>query len=404
MVIRKELIRYRIFMFAYWAMILSVSGMYSMYIIKIGFSKTEIGIAVTVYTFSGLLGQNSIGYLADRFRRVKKTLILSISIGLIVALALMFARQNWHIMISISLWAFFVYGTVPLSDAWCIGLLKAGNEQKNFGKIRGIGSVGYGLSGVFLGLLLQNFGWDIYYWYILASVTFAMISVFMLTEIGEISFYKGSGKGIGENANISFKEVFKEVVGIKPLRSIIIIIFMYSFVVKGIYSYLGVLVSDFGGGPLSLGFTYFFDAGPEIVTFFLTAKLMSKYKSKSLILAAFILQILRLSLILVFNSTLSIMLLGILSGFAYGLIATAYKTYIYELAPEKYKISCISLSESIIGLSGVISVPVFGFVMMKFGGVASISAGLAIDIIAVLIILRDLHLNRKTGLRGRVDT
>ena len=389
--IKKEFIKYRIFMFAYWAMMLSVTGMYTMYIINIGFSKTEIGIAVTISAFSGLLGQNFIGFLADRFKCVRKILLFSISTGIIVAAGLMFAKHNWHVFIALALWAFFVYGTVPLSEAWCIGLLKAGNEQNNFGKIRGVGSVGYGLSGVLMGLILQNIGWSIYYWCILVSVIFAMISVLMLTEIKGVAFYKGSGKGAGENGNISFKEAFKETIKIKPLRSIIIIVFMYSFVMKGIYSYLGILVSDFGGGPLSLGFTYFFDATPEVVTFFLTARLMSKYHNKWLILAAFILQIIRLSFILVFNNSLSIILLGILSGFAYGLIATAYKTYIYELAPEKYKISCLSLSESIIGLSGVISVPVFGFVLIKFGGFAAISAGLAIDVIALGIILKDIY-------------
>lgn len=35
----------------------------------------------------------------------------------------------------------------------------------------------------------------------------------------------------------------------------ITIIFMYNFVLKGIYNYLGVLVSDYGGGAASLGFT-----------------------------------------------------------------------------------------------------------------------------------------------------
>jgi MFS transporter, PPP family, 3-phenylpropionic acid transporter len=105
-------------------------------------------------------------------------------------------------------------------------------------------------------------------------------------------------------------------------------------------------------------------------------------------------------LILVFNSSLAIMLLGILSGFAYGLLASSYKTYIYELAPEKYKISCLSLSESIIGLSGVISAPVFGFVIMKFGGYASIAMGLGIDVAAALYIAGTMYKERERQKRA----
>ena len=393
--IKTEYNKFRIFMVAYWAMMLSVTGMYTMYIVQAGFSKKEISIAVMIFTFSSLIGQNLIGYLADRFKCVKKILFISISIGIIVTATLIFSRQSLYINILIFLWGFFLYGTVPLSEAWYIKVLKTNGDQKDFGKIRGFGSIGYGISGVILGLLLQNFGWSIYSWYIIISACFVLLVILMMSESKGIALYKVSGDHKGDIGNISLKEALYEIIGIKPLRLIIIIVFIYSFVAKGIYSYLGVLVSDFGGGALNLGLAYFFDATPEVITFFLTTRLLSKYRSKGLIFAAFILQIVRLSLILVFNSPLSIILLGSLSGFAYGLLASAYKTYIYELAPEKYKISCLSLSESIIGLSGVISAIVFGFVIMKFGGYTSIAMGLAIDIAAALFLAGNLLKERE---------
>jgi len=387
---------FKVFMFAYWAMMLSISGMYAMYIAQIGFSKKEISIAVTIFTFAALIGQNVFGYLADRFKCIKKILLVAISVGIIASIALNFSKQSWFISILIFLWGFFLYGTVPLSEAWYIGILKANGDQREFGKIRGIGSIGYGISGIILGLLLQNIGWNLYSWYILISSCAVLLVITLMSESKEIALYKaGGGDGCGDTNNASFKEAFEQIITIKSLRTIIIIVFIYSFVLKGIYSYLGVLVSDFGGGPLSLGLAYFFDASPEIITFILTSKLLSKYKSKDLILIAFILQIIRLSLILVFNSPLSIILLGALSGFAYGLIATAYKTYIYEVAPEKYKISCLSLSESIIGLSGVISAPVYGYLIIKFGGYTSIAIGLSIYIAMTLIISGKLYIERK---------
>jgi len=381
-------------MFTYWAMMLSVSGMYTMYIAKLGFSKEEISIAVTLNTISALIGQNFIGYFVDKFKCVKKILFISISVGLLVALALIFATLNWQIYILISIWGFFLYGSVPLSETWCIEKLIASNEQRNFGKIRGFGSIGYGLSGVLIGLLLQNFGWKIYYWYIFIAVCFTLISLSLMNEDNS-----NSGE---ENAiylktkiDISYKDAVREIIKIKPLMSMIAIIFMYNFVVRGIYSYLGVLLADYGGGPLSLGLTYFFDATPEVVTFFLAAKLLKKFQSKKLILVAFLLQILRLSLILVFNSAIAVILLGTLSGFGFGLLATAYKTYVYDLAPVKYKASCMSLSETIIGLSAVISAPVFGILFTKFGTNIAILVGLVINIISVLLILQGSYKQKK---------
>jgi len=380
-------------------MMLSVAGMYTMYIAEIGFSTKEISLTVTIFIFSALIGQNLFGYLADRFKCVKKILLFSISVGIIVTIVLNFSEQTWFIITLISLWGFFLYGTVPLSEAWYIEVLKANGDQNEFGKIRGIGSIGYGISGIILGLILQRFGWGTYKWYILISTCVILLVVLLMHESKEVVFYKGNGGHKGDNGNISFKEALKQIMKIKPLRTIIIIVFIYSFVLKGIYSYLGVLVADFGGGPLSLGFAYFFDASPEIITFVLTSRLLSRYRSKDLIFVAFILQIIRLSLILVFNSPLSIILLGALSGFAYGLLATAYKTYIYEVAPDKYKISCLSLSESIIGLSGVISAPIYGFLIIKFGGYTSIAMGLVIYIAMALFIARSMYKEKQNQMK-----
>lgn len=381
-------------MFVYWAMMLSISGMYTMYITEIGFSREEISIAVTTFILSSLIGQNVFGYLADYFKCIKKILLFSIGMGFIGGIVLTLSTQSWFVITIISLLGFFVYGTVPLSEAWYIGVLKNNGDQNEFGKIRGIGSIGYGVSGVLLGLLLQYLGWKIYKWYILLSICALLLVILLIPESKGVSLYKGSGsgrEGQDDNVRISFKETLKLTFKIKPLRTTVAIVFLYSFVLKGIYSYLGVLVSDFGGGPLSLGFAYFFDASPEIITFMLTSRLLRKYRSKDLIFAAFILQIIRLSLILVFNSPLSIILLGSLSGFAYGLLATAYKTYIYEIAPEKYKVSCLSLCESMIGLSGVLSAPVFGFLIIKLDGYASIAIGLGIYVIMTLILARNRH-------------
>lgn len=373
-------------MFAFWAMMLGVVGMYSLYIVEMGYSKAQVSIAVSIYTFSSLIGQNILGYFAERYKCVKKILLITISIGILASSALLFTDRIIYIYIVISIWAFSLYGSIPLTEVWAIQFLKANSKENDFGKIRGVGSVGYGISGIILGFMLEKLGWSIYIFYILVIASFVLLCIFLMPDLKDIKSYNIKSEDNKGFEKISIREALTQILSIKKLKSFVLIIFLYSFVIKGIYVYLGVIVTDSGGGPLSVGFTYFFDASPELISFFLAARLLRKYSSKNMVLAAIIIQIVRLTLILVFNSALAITLLGILSGFAYGLNAAAYKTYIYDLAPEKYKISCLSFCESIIVFSGVLSAPVFGFVIMKFGTYASIAMGLAIDIVAVIMI------------------
>lgn len=384
-------------MYTYWAMMLSVSGMYTMYITEIGFSKKEISIVVTTFILAASAGQNTFGYLADRFRCIKKILLFSISIGIAAAVALNFFREAWFVHIIITIWGFFLYGTVPLSEAWYISVLKANNEQKDFGKIRGVGSIGYGISGIILGLLLQYIGWAVYIWYVIFSGSILLLVIVSMDENKDAVWHNLGGKSnLENNGKISLREVFKQIIKVEPLRTIIMIMFVYTFVLEGIYIYLGVLIPDFGGGPLSLGLTYFFDATPEVITFVLTSRLIGKYKSKYLILVAFLLQIIRFSLILIFKSPVSIILLGILSGSAFGMAAAAYKTYIYENAPAEYRISCLSLSESIIGFSAVLGAPVYGYLIIKYGGYASIAVGLFLFIVMVLFIIINMYIEERS--------
>jgi len=377
--------KFRLFTFTYWAFMLSASGMYSMYLVDLGLPKGNISIAVSIFTISTLFGQNFIGYLADRYKCTRKILLISIFIGVMAMAAMSLTSQVWLIYCLIFVWGFCLYGTIPMSEAWYIHYLKEMGRENEFGRIRGLGSTGYALSGVLLGLLLQKLGWSVYIFYILSSASILFLSIFLI-KYRESFILPEPADSLDNAEKISFRKAISQLAGIKPLRSMIVVLFLYYFVVKGIYSYLGILLSDKGGGPLSLGTAYFFDAMPEVVTFFLAARILTRFKSESMIFASFIIQIIRLSLILVFNSQLAIILLGMLSGFAYGLQASAYKTYIYNMAPEKYKISCLSISESIISFSGVVCAPVFGFVIMKFGTYSSIVMGLLINITAALFI------------------
>lgn len=390
-------------MFVYWAMILGMTGMYTMYLAQLGFSKKEVSICVTLYTLVGIIGQSFIGYLVDKYKSIRKIMFLVISMGLVVAVGLAFAKEKWQVYLLISIWSFFISGSIPLSDTWCIDTLKFYGEQRNFGKIRGFGSVGYGLAGSFFGLLLLRFGWKIYNWYLIIGVLLTLLVIYMMNDSHRTNSnekHEGSSK---VQENISITEAFAEMVRIRPLLVTVGIIFMYNFVVKGIYSYLGVLIGDYGGGPASLGFTYFFDATPEVVTFFLASRLIKKFKSKGVIFAAFLLQIVRLSVIIIFNNAVAVILMGVFSGFAYGLIASSYKTYIYELAPAKYRVSCISLSESIIGISGIISAPIFGFIFTQFGTNAAIAFGLFIYSILALLIGRSLLTEKRAESRKNIS-
>lgn len=117
----------------------------------------------------------------------------------------------------ISIWGFFICGTPPLTDAWCIAALQRYNEQRNYGRVRGFGSIGYGISGALLGLLLQRFGWKIYYSYIITLLLLTLIIIFFMNDDSKINISN-------PDSNISIKEGLNQVFKIKPIIIMITII------------------------------------------------------------------------------------------------------------------------------------------------------------------------------------
>jgi MFS transporter, PPP family, 3-phenylpropionic acid transporter len=72
------------------------------------------------------------------------------------------------------------------------------------------------------------------------------------------------------------------------------------------------------------------------------------------------------------------------------LVAAPYKSYIFNLAPAKYKAGCLSLAEAIIGLAAIISAPIFGSVFAKYGTNSTILFGLIINIVASIVMLKGI--------------
>lgn len=148
------------FYFCYFALLGGVAPFLSLYFHHLGFSAARIGELIAIPLLMRCVAPNLWGWLADRSGR--RLLIVRLG-ALLTALTFsaIFWRQNYlWLALVMALHSFFWHAILPQFETITLGHL--GTESARYSQIRLWGSVGFVVTVVLLGALLEYRGLDIY--------------------------------------------------------------------------------------------------------------------------------------------------------------------------------------------------------------------------------------------------
>lgn len=148
------------FYFAYFALLGGVAPFLSLYFESLGFSPARIGELVAIPMLMRCIAPNLWGWLGDATGQ--RLLIVRVG-ALLTALCFagIFWRQDyWWLAAIMALHSFFWHAVLPQFEA--ITLAHLGSQSARYSQLRLWGSVGFILTVVLLGLLLQRAGMAVY--------------------------------------------------------------------------------------------------------------------------------------------------------------------------------------------------------------------------------------------------
>lgn len=384
------LLRFRVATYLYWAL----SGAFLCYYILFfeevrGIKASDVGLMMSLYTLSALIGQNVFGFFSDKVKSNK----IPIGLGVVflgISFSLFPSQENIQLIYANIMAIGFLQQPIgPMLDAWALRHLSVHNEEKLYGKIRGLGSFGWSSAAIITAYLIQNFGWNMMYW-VAVFCTLLLFVVVMVTPDFKIDGKYKSGK------ELTLKTAIKALFGNPSYVYILLVIFFLYLGVQTAYNYMGLIIKETGGGVVELGWTYFVDAGSEIPAMFLSVWLLSKYAPRKLMISAVILYILRFSLILYFQTPIAVTLASILEGFAFGLMLTALRKYIFDIIKPEVQTTALTISDAVfLSLSVMIGGAVGGWIIQHYSAMTLISVCMGSAIIALSLLLLgrrfDLH-------------
>jgi len=353
------ILRFRVAIYLYWALSGAFLCYYVLYFEEVrSIGAADIGLMMSLYTFSALLGQNFFGYFSDKIKSNKIPVALG-TVFLAATLSTFPNQDNLSILYStMAIIGFLQQPLGPMLDSWALKHLAHYGEKKQYGKIRGMGSFGWSSSAIITAYLIKHYGWNMMYWVATIAAFFLFIIVISTPDYPVLS------ENSKKKERFTPLKAFKSLFGNTAYLYILLVIFFLYLGVQTAYNFMGLIIKDTGGGVIELGWTYFVDAGSEIPAMFLSVWLLSKYAPRKLMIGAVLLYLIRFGLILYFQTPIVITSASILEGFAFGLMLTALRKYIFDTVSPEVQTSALTISDAIfLSLSVMIGGTIGGWII-----------------------------------------
>lgn len=316
------------------------------FLLSLGYSATQRGLFFVVEAVFGMLLQSLLGYLCDRYRKIKIFWYLSLLIYFAFTTLLYRTRKaNFWLHI------FLVMG-VGSSMRTVNGLLDSitieTDEEcrEKFGTIRAFGSVGWALGSPVTALLVEKFGYaSLGFYFGLTLIILVLVS----WKIRDVN------KSVNR-VRVTVKEV-RSLFANRYYVAATVILFIF-FIVDTTQSY-GVIdkILALKGTETEIGYYWTLAALLELPLFFATNSIARKLGKYRLLTVAGLLFVFRYILYGSVSSIFGMFVGGAMQALTYPVLIVLSKELIDEQSPEHLKTSGQQVSMSIYGSGSALLSP-----------------------------------------------
>src|SRR5699024_668856 len=169
------------FLFSFHATNTIILSFLPLYLRYKGLSGTEIGWVLAIGPFASLFSQPFWGYMSDKYKTVKTMIILCMIGFLFTGIVFFQLHTIVPILLVASIFYFFSYPVGALGDS--LGQRRADELNISFGNIRMWGSIGFAVSSLIIGEVLNQIGIQHIMWPYLFFGFLALFAAIKLQDV-----------------------------------------------------------------------------------------------------------------------------------------------------------------------------------------------------------------------------
>jgi len=342
------------FLFSFHATNTIILSFLPLYLRYKGLSGTEIGWVLAIGPFASLFSQPFWGYMSDKYKTVKTMIILCMIGFLFTGIVFFQLHTIVPILLVASIFYFFSYPVGALGDS--LGQRRADELNISFGNIRMWGSIGFAVSSLIIGEVLNQIGIQHIMW---PYLFFGFLALFAAIKLQDVRTTE-DGIQLGD---------VKRLIQSKPF---ILFLFFLIFIAsshRANDSFIGLYISELGGSERLVGISWFIGVISEAIVFALAAFWFRKYPPLFFVIIAGILYSLRWFLYASIDHPTYILIFQFLHGFTFAILYLAAFSYVSKIIPKNLQSTGHLIFYMVMfGVSGIIGSLAGGWILENFGG------------------------------------
>ena len=375
------------FLFMFYFIYYISSGVYypfvNVHYERLGFTGSEIGLIGSVGLLAAMVITPMWGILADRTRRYKSLLglvmILACISGFIWDMQLVFL----NVLLAATCLTVFRSGINPLADSLSVSY--CAQKQYDFGKIRGIGSLGYVVGSFVIANVAGWFG--IEGPYISVMCVTLLIAAAILLFYPHIQMNDSREKSsILKNGKILLKN--------KSYVFIVVLMLFTNLAMDSAGGYVGNhLVNALSANDGAIGTYTLIAAFPEVFFIMIIGNIISRYGFKPMYVAAIACQCIRLIGYAFVDSIPLFYMFTIVHMLMTGVGAVANMNYINKVVDTSMLTTAVSLYTGIYLVGQALYTQLFGVVYQLYGSHMIFLVTALMSFIGLVMVVRTKHFN-----------
>lgn len=370
----------------YWGFYAVFVGYIATYLLDCGMPNSILSILLAVFMVCSFAGSFYFGGQCDKYHTNKKVFIPEFAATVITAIIIYFGA-GWSLWIPGILFPVFGFLTAPLGsnlDAW---MLKRFNKDAGmYGKARAVGSFGYALTALIIGLLINKIGFTAMPLGIIATSVPVLLMALVMKE-------RPYGEKAEHLEHVSSMELFK----IKPYMYMIVVLFLTGLACAPINNLKIVIIKSVGGDVGILGVDAFIGTSIQAVFIFLSGRLK---RIPSLIRMTLMTVFVLVEMVLIITAVDSSMIIlsSVMWNASYGIMLPTIREMTERSVHGSLKNTAHAMADATYSsFAGVIALLYSGIMMDSFGARSVAVLGVIIMLIPVCMSMIAMAKQKKSA-------
>ncbi len=317
---------------------------------------------MSLIAVASIIGQPFWGSYIDKRGSVRNVLIGSFLVSAAVILLIPHFASVFIVIIVIGITASFTESSMQsIIDSWTISCTSE-KPWIDYGLTRGMGSLGYALTAVIFGLVIDRFGFGQMF-YVHFAMSFLTIGFCLLVGKSSKPSCQSAMTGVSK-FSFPLLSIGKSPPFIWFLVSSTVIYIGF----RALSTFYPLLLLQRGGDNKALGLSLFIMAASEVPVLFASRKLLARFKDTSLITISMFFFLIRILLHALIPSATGLIAIQMTQALSFGLFLPSSVHYIKRLAPVGMSSTFLTIASSCyFGIGGILGSFLGGLIIDRSG-------------------------------------